>query len=67
MIAIGEDKKTLYITRGDTPQKEFNKIAFKYPIYNFETQEKEDYEFKLDDKISFVIFEKKRIYKKRSV
>ncbi len=64
MIAIGEDKKTLYITRGDAPQKGFNKLAFKYPIYNFETKEKEDYEFKLDDKISFVIFEKKGYTKK---
>lgn len=59
MIAIGDDKETIYLTRGDTPQKSFNKIAFKFPIYNVATHETEDYEFQLNDKISFVAFEKK--------
>ncbi len=59
MIAIDNDKETIHITRGDTPQSNFNKIAFKFPIYNIATQETEDYEFQLDDKISFVVVEKK--------
>lgn len=64
MIAIDEDKKTIHITRGDTPQSNFNKIAFKFPIYNVGTQETEDYEFQLNDKISFVVIEKKGYTKK---
>lgn len=64
MIAIDEDKKTIHITRGDTPQSSFNKIAFKFPIYNVGTQETEDYEFQLNDKISFVVIEKKGYTKK---
>mgnify|MGYP003571255141 CR=1 FL=1 len=64
MIAIGDDKETIYITRGDTPQDKFNKIAFEFPIYNVKTQKEELYEFQLDDKISFVVFEKKGYTKK---
>lgn len=64
MIAIGDDKETIYITRGDTPQDKFNKISFEFPIYNVKTQEEELYEFQLDDKISFVVFEKKGYTKK---
>lgn len=59
MIAIGEDRQTIHLTRGDTPQNEFNKIAFEFPIYNFETEEEELYEFQLTDKIAFVVKEKK--------
>lgn len=58
MIRIGEDKTTIYITRGDTTG-EFNKLAFCLPIFNAETQEDEYYEFKPTDKISFVAFNKK--------
>ena len=64
MIAISDDKETIHLTRGDTPQSDFNKIAFKFPIYNITTQEEELYSFKLDDKISFVVFEKKGYTKK---
>lgn len=59
MIAIQEDNKTIEITRGDATQKEYNVLAFKFPIYNVETQQEEDYEFKPEDKISFVVFPKK--------
>ena len=59
MIRIGEDKTTIFITRGDTTTGEFNKLAFCLPIYNTETKKDEYYEFKPTDKISFVVFDKK--------
>lgn len=59
MIRIGEDKTTIYITRGDTTTGKLNKLAFCLPIYNAETQQDEYYEFKPTDKISFVAFDKK--------
>lgn len=59
MIKIDEDLQTLHINRGDTPQAQFNRLCFIFPIYNFETEERENYKFQLDDKISFVVFEKK--------
>lgn len=58
MIAIGEDKQTIYLTRGDVTDK-FHKIAFYYPIYNFATGKEENYNFQLTDKIAFVVKEKK--------
>jgi hypothetical protein len=59
MIAIDNETKTIYITRGDATQEKFNKLAFNFPIYNFETKQEELYEFQLDDKISFVVVERK--------
>lgn len=59
MTAIGDDRTTIYITRGDTTTGEFNRLAFILPIYNAETQEEELYEFKSTDKITFVAFSKK--------
>lgn len=59
MIKIGEDKTTIYITRGDTTTGEFNRLAFCLPVLNLETNEEEYYEFKPTDKISFVAFNKK--------
>lgn len=59
MIAITEDNQNLEITRGDATQKDYNVLAFKFPIYNVETQQEEDYEFKPTDKITFVCFHKK--------
>ena len=59
MIAIDNEETTIYITRGDATQDKFNKLAFNFPIYNFETKQEELYEFQLDDKISFVVVEKK--------
>lgn len=59
MIAITEDNQNIEITRGDATQKDYNILAFKFPIYNVETQQEEDYEFKPTDKITFVCFDKK--------
>ena len=59
MIFVESDNQTLHITRGDATQEKFNRLAFQFPILNLETQEEELYEFKLDDKISFVAVEKK--------
>ena len=59
MIKIDEDQETLHITRGDTPQSSFNTLAFCFPIYNFATEQEENYKFQLSDKISFVVFNKK--------
>lgn len=58
MIAIGEDKETIYLTRGDKTD-EYHKLAFQYPIYNLATEQEELYEFQPEDKISFVVFIKK--------
>ena len=63
MIAIGEDRQTIYLTRGDVTDK-FHKVAFYYPIYNFATKKEEKYKFKLSDKIAFVVKEKKGYTKK---
>lgn len=64
MIRQSEDRKTIYITRGDATIGEFNKLAFCLPIFNAETQEDEYYEFKPTDKISFVVYDKKGYTKK---
>lgn len=58
MIAIGEDRRTIYLTRGDATN-EFFRLAFYFPIWNYETQEEEKYTFQLTDKIAFVVKEKK--------
>ena len=58
MIAIGEDRRTIYLTRGDETS-EFFKLAFYFPIWNFETQQEEKYTFQSTDKIAFVVKEKK--------
>lgn len=63
MICIDEDNKTLHLTRGDATHEEYNRLAFCFPIKNVVTDEKENYKFKLDDKIGFTVFEKKG-YKK---
>lgn len=58
MIAIGEDKRTIYLTRGDKTSEYF-RLAFYFPIWNFATQQEEKYTFQLTDKIAFVVKEKK--------
>ena len=58
MIAIGEDKRTIHLTRGDKT-REFFRLAFYFPIWNFKTQQEEKYTFQLTDKIAFVVKEKK--------
>ena len=57
MIAIEES--TIHLTRGDATQDKFNKLAFIFPIYNFETKQEENYKFQPDDKITFVVINKK--------
>lgn len=57
MIAIDGD--TIHLTRGDATGEKYNRLAFKFPVYNFETNKTEDYQFQLTDKISFICFEKK--------
>ena len=57
MVAI--EGNTIHLTRGDITTGEFNRLAFYLPIYNAATQKEENYGFKLTDKISFVVFNKK--------
>lgn len=59
MIAIDDDLQTIHITRGDATGTEINRLAFCYPIWNPDTEEEENYEFQLTDKIRFTVFEKK--------
>ena len=57
MIAI--EGTTIHLTRGDATQDKYNKLAFNFPIFNFETKQEENYKFKPDDKITFVAMNKK--------
>lgn len=57
MIAV--EGTTLHVTRGDETNKTYNNLAFEYPIYNLGTKQEEKYMFQLDDKISFVVMNKK--------
>lgn len=57
MIAIEES--TIHLTRGDATQDTYNILAFNFPIYNFATKQEENYKFQLDDKITFVVMNKK--------
>ena len=59
MIKIDENQTTIHLTRGDVTNREFNKLAFYCPFYNAETGDEENYLFTPEDKISFVVFEKK--------
>ncbi len=56
MIAVdGEDRTTIYLTRGD----KVDNLSFFYPILNKETGQEENYQFKKGDKISFIVVSKK--------
>lgn len=57
MIAV--EGTTLHITRGDETKETYNKLAFEYPIYNLATKQEEKYKFQPDDKITFVVMNKK--------
>lgn len=59
MVAIDENKTTIYITRGDKTNGEFNKLAFYFPIYNVATGKEENYQFQLNDQIDFIVMSKK--------
>lgn len=59
MIAVDpEDNRTIHLNRGDETS-EFFKLAFYFPVWNYEKQEEEKYLFQLEDKISFVVMRKK--------
>lgn len=57
MISI-EDERTLIMTRGDDTN-DLNHIAFYLPIYNTATGKEENYKFKPEDKITFIVSTKK--------
>lgn len=60
MIKIDEnDRQTITLHRGDAPVGDLNKIAIKYPIYDYATEEITYYEFKPTDEITFTVYEKK--------
>lgn len=66
MIVIDpEDNRTIYLNRGDETS-EFFRLAFYFPIWNYEEQKEEKYMFQLDDKISFVAMKKKG-YRKEEI
>ena len=56
---IKTEGTTIHLTRGDATNEKYNRLAFDFPIYNFETEQEENYSFQLDDKISFVVINKK--------
>lgn len=64
MIAIDEDETTIYLTKGDATGTDYNVLAFKFPIWNPDTEEEENYQFKPSDKITFTVFDKKGYTKK---
>lgn len=64
MIAIDEDETTIYLTKGDSTGTDYNVLALRFPIWNPDTQEEENYEFQLTDKLRFTVFEKKGYTKK---
>ena len=60
MVKIDEeDNRIIHITRGDTTIGEFNRLAFDFDIEYVKTKEREKYKFKPDDKITFVVVDKK--------
>ena len=67
MIKIDDDQRTIHLTRGDVTNGKYNKLVFYCPYINTETEEEEEYLFSLDDKISFVVFEKKVLQWERSL
>lgn len=55
MVAIDND--TIHLTRGDITTGEFNRLAFYLPVSDGKNET--NYKFKLTDKITFVVFNKK--------
>ena len=56
---IRTEGTTIHLTRGDATGTNYNRLAFNFPIYNLGTKQEENYLFQLDDKISFVVVNKK--------
>lgn len=64
MITVDKDGTTIRITRGDATGGYNNKLAFKCPYIDMKTKEKKEMTIKLNDVISFVVYEKKGYTKK---
>ena len=60
MVRIDEeDNRVIHLTRGDTTMGTINRLAFRYEIHNYGTNQNEYYHFKLDDKIAFIVSKRK--------
>jgi hypothetical protein len=59
MIRIDDDLTTIRLTRGDATHEDYNQIAVVFPIWDFENEEEVPYEFKLADKLTFIVYEMK--------
>ena len=66
MIKIDEDQTTIRLTRGDATHSDYNRIAFYFPIWDYEQEEETKYEFQTTDKITFIVYETKG-YTKREL
>ena len=66
MIKIDDDQRTIHLTKGDATHEDYNRLAFYYPIWDFDNDEETKYEFQLNDVINFIVFEKKG-YTKRTI
>ena len=64
MITVDKDGTTIRVTRGDATGGYNNKLAFKCPYIDMKTKEKKEMTIKLNDVISFVVYEKKGYTKK---
>lgn len=64
MITVDKNGTTIRITRGDATGGYNNKLAFKCPYIDMKTKEKKEMTIKLNDVISFVVYEKKGYTKK---
>lgn len=58
MIKVDENGTTLHLTRGDATHEDFNRLAFYFPIWDYENEEETRYEFKPTDKITFIVYER---------
>ena len=66
MIKIDEDQTTIHLTRGDATHSDYNRIAFYFPIWDYEQEEETKYNFQLTDTITFIVYETKG-YTKREL
>lgn len=66
MIKVDDDQTTIRLTRGDGTHTDYNKLAFYYPIWDYENDEETKYEFQPTDIITLIVYEKKG-YTKREI
>ena len=57
MIAIGDDRTTIHLTRGDGTHEDYNNLAIHFPI--MVDDEETLYEFQPGDTLRFTVFNKK--------